>query len=276
MRGELIGVWSETGREIWQPLIEQADVAVDIFCELYRDLAPHLKVVPKTEQLAEAIEDPACARRHFESTRAEDIAGERALVTYFEQTHGNLDEFGGDILSNAYFNLLRRFIEKFNLRYELRRPCQLSPTVPGLFTSLFRDLRSLANRDAHLSALMTDFESAIRDLRTDCSEGRIKTCIQKQMNLLEALGGMVPGVTANELGGICNQITTWPHGGVKSALRGLYGFASDYPGIRHAGNPKGALRAIEMRDMVAMSILLVGFTPYLSDGLDADTVFRGN
>ena len=30
-----------------------------------------------------------------------------------------------------------------------------------------------------------------------------------------------------------------------------------------------------MRDMVAMSILLVGFTPYLAHGLDSDVVYRG-
>lgn len=35
------------------------------------------------------------------------------------------------------------------------------------------------------------------------------------------------------------------------------------------------LRAVDMRDLVAMSILLAGFTPYLSNGLDADVVYRG-
>ena len=39
MRGEFIGVWSETWREIWLPLIDHEDVAEDIFCELYRELA---------------------------------------------------------------------------------------------------------------------------------------------------------------------------------------------------------------------------------------------
>jgi hypothetical protein len=36
------------------------------------------------------------------------------------------------------------------------------------------------------------------------------------------------------------------------------------------------LRAIEMRDMIAMSILLAGFTPYLTDLLDPDVVYRGS
>jgi hypothetical protein len=74
---------------------------------------------------------------------------------------------------------------------------------------------------------------------------------------------------------MCNQIETWPHGAIKASLKNLYGFASNYPSIRHAGNPASALRAIEMRDMVAMSILLAGFTPYLSDRLNADDVYYG-
>jgi len=38
MRGEFIGVWSETWREIWLPLIDHEGVPEDIFCELYRAL----------------------------------------------------------------------------------------------------------------------------------------------------------------------------------------------------------------------------------------------
>jgi hypothetical protein len=152
----------------------------------------------------------------------------------------------------------------------------LCPTLPGLFSSLVRDLRALTAKDAHLDALMKEFENAVRDLRTDCSDGRIKTCIQKQVNLLEALGAAFPGVTETELGGMCNQIGTWPHGAIKASLKNLYGFASNYPGIRHGGNPASALRTIEMRDMIAMSILLAGFTPYLSDQLNADVMYRGH
>jgi hypothetical protein len=42
MRGEFIGVWSETWRTIWLPLIDHEGVPEDIFCELYRAPAPVL------------------------------------------------------------------------------------------------------------------------------------------------------------------------------------------------------------------------------------------
>ncbi len=281
MRGEFIGVWPETGREIWLPLIDpplgdDEGVPDDIFCELYRALAPALSQRPSVEDLADIIDNPAQSREAFERTAVTDLAGERTLVGFFEEAHDALEELGGDELTNRYFNLLSGFIDKFSLRYDLRRPCILCPTLPGVFSSLVRDLRALTSQDPHLDALMKDFENAVRDLRHDSSDGRIKTCIQKQVNLVEALGGRFPGVTGTTLGRICDQVGTWPHEKLKAAMKDLYGFASDYPGIRHGGTPASALRAVDMRDMVAMSILLTGFTPYLESRLSAEAIFGGS
>ena len=282
MRGEFIGVWPETWREIWLPLIDEPlaeseeGVLEDIFCDLYRTLAPALSPSPSIENVADIIGNPVQSRVAFEGTTAIDFAGERALVGFFEAAHDALEELSGDELTNRYFILLSGFIDKFSLRYDLRRPCILCPTLPGVFASLVRDLRALTNQDPHLDALMNDFEAAVRDLRHDGSDRRIKTCIQKQVNLLEAIGRAAPGVTGTTLGAICNQVGTWPHEKLKEAMKNLYAFASDYPGIRHGGTPASALRAVDMRDMVAMSILLTGFTPYLESRLSADAIFGGS
>lgn len=275
MRGEFVGVWSETWGQIWLPLTDHEGIPEDIFCELYRELAQALKDKPSVEALADIIDDPAQSRDAFEKTSANEFTGERKLVAFLEAAHSVLDDLSGDALSNRYFTLLASFIDKFSLRYDLRRPCTLCPTLPGVFASLVRDLRALASQDAHLDTLMKDFENAVRDLRHDCSDGRIKTCIQKQVNLLEAIGRNAPGVNGTTLGVICNQVGTWPHDKLKEAMKNLYGFASDYPGIRHGGTPANALRSVDMRDMVAISVLLAGFTPYLAAQLDADVVYRG-
>jgi hypothetical protein len=140
---------------------------------------------------------------------------------------------------------------------------------------MMRDLKGVAQRDADLQPIFHEFEEALRDLTVDSSERVIKTCIQKQMNLLEALGQKNPGVTANTLGRICDQVGGWPHASVSDAIKSLYKFSCDYPGIRHAGTPASRLRAIEMKDMVAVSVLLAGFTPYLSHQLDAEAIHRG-
>lgn len=275
MRGEFMGVWSETWREIWEPLALHELAPNDIFCEIYRELAAALRTKLKPELLADFIDDPIRSRDALQTIQANAFAGERELMEFFERTHDAMEELAGDSLSNTYFNLLVQFIEKFSLRYDLRRPCTLCPTIQGVFASLVRDLLKVTSQDAHLDGLMKDFENAIRDLRTDCSDGRIKTCIQKQVNLMEAMGRSCAGVTGTDLSAICNQLDTWPHAAVKTSLKSLYSFASDYPGIRHGGTPASAIRPIEMRDMVAISILLAGFTPYLSDQFNADVVYRG-
>ncbi|MFO1184776.1 MAG: hypothetical protein U1E56_08320 [Bauldia sp.] len=249
-------------------------VPEDIFCDLYRELAKALREPLSPERLADVIDDPVLSRQRFETAAVSNLSGERALVSFFEATHSAMEELGGDELANCYFNLLAGFIEKFSLRYDLRRLCTLCPTLPGLFASLMRDLRAIASQDRHLDALMKDFDASVRDFRQDSSDGRIKTCIQKQVNLLEAIGRSYPGVTGTTLGAICDQVGTWPHDKLKAAMKDVYGFASDYPGIRHAGTPANALRAVDMRDMVALSILLAGFIPYLSHALDPDIVFR--
>jgi hypothetical protein len=165
-----LDVWSDTWREIWLRLIEQPEVEdqegtpEDVFCELYRELAKALKEQPSVEALADIIDNPLQSREAFEKMTCDDLAGERALVSFLEAVYDALEDLRGDELLNRYFNLLNEFIDKFSLRY---------------------------------------------------------------------------------------------------------------PGIRHGGNPDGVLRNIDMRDMVAMSILLAGFTLYLSNGLYPDVVYRG-
>lgn len=275
MQGEFISVWSETWSWIWEPLATHEDATLDLFCELFRELARVMKENPSVETLADIVDNPAISREAFQRVTGENLSGERALLTFLESAHEVLEDLGGDHLSNYYFNLLETFIQKFSLRYDLRRPCTLCPTLPGVFASLVNHLRELTSQDEHLHNLMRAYDNSIRDLRIDCSDERIKTCIQRQVNLLEALGQTHPDVTGSDLGEICGQITSWPHKAVRASLSNLYGFASDYPGIRHGGSRGSSLRAIEMRDLVVVSILLAGFTPYLTTEIDADAVYQG-
>ncbi len=42
MRGELLNVWEDSYREIWDPLSEEAGAPIDLFSQLYRELSPAL------------------------------------------------------------------------------------------------------------------------------------------------------------------------------------------------------------------------------------------
>jgi hypothetical protein len=278
MRGEFIGVWSETWREIWQPLIdlrlgEKGEVVPeDIFCDLYRELAEALKEPLTPGALADIIDDPVLSREKFEMTGANELAGERALVSFFEAVHSALEELVGDELSNFYFNLLASFIEKFSLRYDLRRPCALCPTLPGLLTNLVQQMRVTSQADAHLAKLNHEFEEALRDLRHDRTETRIKSYLTKQFILVEGIANACNGTTGETLGQRCNQ-ASWPHPTLKAAAGNLYGFRSDYPGLGHAGSPKAVLRDLDDRELVGVSCMLLGVLPYVDSSINLNQMY---
>jgi hypothetical protein len=310
MRGEIIGVWPETWREIWAKLAKGSPYLDDLFADLYRELVPEPEPpqappppTDLTEQGALLRAEDIAARDAYDAaladytnTRAryeEAVGGGRSsgsalrnafgdLVTSesdavkaLERAYGVVSSYDDEEFRNKYFQLVERFLEKYSLRYDLRRPFSLHPTLPGVFARLIRELKEYAMRDADLNALMREFEESVRDLRTNTSTGNIKTCIAKQINLIEAMGSRCPGVTETTLGRICNQVGSWPHAKLKEAMKDIYSFASDYPGIRHGGTAANQLREIEMRDLVAVSVVLAGFSPYLTDQINSDTVYRG-
>jgi len=268
MRGDFVGVWSETWREIWLPLVadpigdDGERVPEDIFCELFRALAPALSPQPSVEVLADIIDNAAQGREAFEATRASDIVGERALVAFFESAHESVDDLGGDELSNRYFNLLARFIDKFSLRYDLRRPCTLCPTLPGIVTSLVQHVRGTSQADAHLKKLYHEFEEALRDLRYGRTEARIKSCLTKQYILVEGIANVRGGTNGETLGQRCGQ-ASWPHATLRVAAGNIYGFRSNYPGFGHSGNPESVLRDVDDRELVGVSCMLLGVIPYV-------------
>lgn len=270
MRGEFVPVWSETWSAIWLPLAEPKTTPPDLFCELYRELVSSFAKPPAIGALADVVDDRLQSRLAFEASVSAQFASEKALVRFLENVHDVLYDLQGDELANQYFGLLNDFIEKYSLGYSLRRPCALSPSLPGMFADLAGALKRLTSADEHLAALYRAHDEAVRDLRFGATEERIKTCISKQVMLLEAIAFAADDVTARTLGDMCDQVRTWPHATVKESLKKLYGFASDYPGIRHAGNPAGRLRGIETRDLAALSILLLGYSPYLTAALQTN------
>lgn len=273
MSGELLAVWTETRREIWDVLASQDGAPNDLYCELFRTLSAAFSKPLTSAELAEIVDDAEQSKSAFYAVTADVISGERALCTFYENLYDELDELNGELLTKPYVEALSIFIKKFSLRYELTAPCKLSPTIEGVFSGLLSDLRLLTSKDPHLCMLMDEFDVAIRDLSIDSSEGRIKICIQKQMNLLEGIAQKSPLVTKGDLAGMCGELKNWPHAGIKTSVACLYSFASDYPGIRHGGKPEKVLRNIEMRDLISLSILLSGCIPYLSDEINPTAVF---
>lgn len=283
MAGEFRAAWGETRQDLWDELVAVEGAPNDIYCELLRAALKGLRRPVDAIELGlwqarieEALGSPELSRDAFHKLGASDFEGERAICTFLEDAFEALDELSGDELTLPYSELLARFIRKFNLRYELLPPCRIMPTILGIFSGLMAELRQVANSDGHLMGLFGDFENAIRDLKIDSSEVRIKTCIQKQMNLLEGIAQRSPLVTKGDLAGMCGELKSWPHLAVKTSIACLYSFASDYPGVRHGGKPNTVLRSLELKDLISMSILLTGCLPYLTEQIDAEVVLWRN
>lgn len=296
MRGDLFNVWSEVWSEVLVKISERKNAPVEVFSEIYAAIIPMPSApVPPSDvtdteakeryeselksylsRYEEATTNSPKVRDYLREDLGLHIDTETKAVSALEKIYQRMFDIGGDDLANAYFNIVENFLVKYSLRYDLRRPFSLHPTIPGIFASLFFELRKAAQSDPDLLASVMDFEEAVRDLKNDSSPTRIKTCIAKQTNLLEAIGKCLPSVTtATTLGAICDQAGTWPHEKVRDSMKNLYHFASDYPGIRHAGTPANKIREIEIKDMIAISALLVGFAPYLTDKLDNALIYKG-
>jgi hypothetical protein len=170
-------------------------------------------------------------------------------------------------LEDLYQRLLRNVLRKFNLRYRLDDPFIIRFLLPGSFTNLYTELHRLTTADGHLECLLTDFERAFDTYVRTQDPTDLKTCIAKASNYAEGLASATYG-TAGTLSALCNCLTDWPHDKVKESLQNLYKFCSDYPGIRHAGNPANVRRSLATRDLTLASLLLVSFTGYLLPQLD--------
>jgi hypothetical protein len=274
--GGIVQVWPDTHPAIWDRLAQHDAAPADLYVELYRELVPRLGRKLVMTDLATFTSDPVLATEEFRAVSSADFESESQLVAFLETAATVLDDFDCEGLTDLYINLLESFVEKYNLRYDLKRPCELAPTLTGIFSSLICHVDAMANDDDHLGGLLTDFEASVRDLRSDRSEARIKTVFQKQFNLLEAIGTKHPSTTKHTLGALADELENWPHEELKDALKKIYKFGNDYPGIRHSGRPDGMLTRVAMRDLIGVAIMLAGFIPYLSSELDYEAVFLGN
>lgn len=257
-------------------LIDDAASAKRLLAQMLSDLAddPQRRAEAKARARDAIVNDASMSKQAFEQVRSTAFVGETALVKFLESAFEILDDIGGISLSKRYFKLLSEFIEKFSLRYDVRHPCILCPTLPGMFTGLWCELDALSATNQNIDKRLRDFKEAIQDLRMGPTEGRISNCVMKQVMLLEAVAAASEGAKGTDLAALCKALEHWPHPGVRQSLLNLYGFASDFPGVRHGTPSTGVERDIDMRDMVAMSILLIGFTPYLTHGLNPDVVYR--
>lgn len=172
-----------------------------------------------------------------------------------------LKEFSED-LANKYIDLFLQFSDRSNLRYTLRKNSrneyvlQLRPEIVAL-----EDLTLL--KKAH----PRDYEKFSREfsqLLTDSDAHVYAKILKESSDLVESISNFKAGTKSKTLTDAIKEISPvpFPHATVKQSLEKLYGFYSDYKGIRHGGGTTG-LRQLEEKDATHLSLITALFASYL-------------
>jgi hypothetical protein len=273
--GGIRPAWEHLSLELWNPLANYGinDVVAprSLFSDLFVSADEYLSPRPTDAELEEVRNDPDKAQVRFLALKGTDFNSESAVVHFLEDVHELITDYEIPGFEDLYRRLLRAVVVKFNLRYRLDDPCILRFLLPGSFTNLYGELQRLNTSNVHLAGLLVDFERAFDQYARTQDPTDLKTSIHKVSNYAEGLASATRGAPGT-LGALCDQLTDWPHDKVKEALKDIYKFCSDYPGIRHGGNPAGVRRNLATRDVTLACLLVVSFTGYLTPLMDESQV----
>ena len=271
MSGSLRFGWEFLPVEVWEPLanyaVKNVEAPSSLFSDLFATADEFLAPRPTESELEEARNDPEKARQRFLALKGTDFTSEFSVVHFLEEAYEVITDYEIPGFGDLYCRLLRATLSKYNLRYRLDDPCVVRFLLPGSFTNLYAELQRVNTGNIHLAGLLVDFEKAFDQYARTQDPTDLKTSIHKVSNYAEGLASATRG-TPGTLGALCDQLTDWPHDKVKEALKDLYKFCSDYPGIRHGGNPAGVRRNLATRDVTLACLLVISFTGYLTPRMD--------
>lgn len=280
MNGYLKPVMDRAYAEIWLPLSQHEACPENIFGQIYRALVPSIRK-PRDSFVHESdgsIRNSAPNLMELAATaESDDVFAESLLADLSESSFESeakartgltrvlevLSEIGSHDLQSNYVSLLDSFVTKYSLPYYVDSNATLWISFPGLASILFEQIKLSTSSQHHLNKQMVAFEHALAECLHDPMESRIATAIQKQCNLLEAIGSDLVQDVDSSFGTIVDKVGTWPHDSLGDAAKRLYKFASNYPGIRHGGTESSANRELDLRDASAFALTFVGMTAYL-------------
>lgn len=273
MSDALQRAWRYTWREIWRPTLDHPHCPTDASIEIYRLLASTAYCWPeyvKGVVVSDTLGDPLRAKQALKGFSVMKLRGDNSICRFFSDLGHRLNEdYESEELNSFYAGRVERFLERYNLSYLVcRNPFRVRPLLPIRFEEMYRTLMNKASGNVLLMNALGDFERAWSDHVHQDSEQDFATSISKASILAEAFVGESTGKHGKSLGDLCDILKSqgvFPHNTVKDAMKKLYGFCSDYPHIRHAGNPGSALRLLQARDTLFCSIVLVAFAAYAID-----------
>jgi hypothetical protein len=268
MIGSLRENWKHTWNAIWSRLDKSTASPDDLFARLYRVSRLYLAAPPELQQEIGILNDRDTAKAFFRGLTSDSFNGEQAIIAFLEDTYQDLASL--DVgCAPFYKEKCRDFLATYNLPYRICNDFDIRLMLIGPMASLYQELLVLNESDPHLAGLLNDFEYLFHRYCQGRNNTDLRLCIGAFAKYQEALVRHTLGQPASQdgLAVLAQQLNSWPHGAVKAAVCNLYGFCSNYPGMRHGGNPTGQLRPLKEIDAVALGAFFLGFSGYLTDDI---------
>lgn len=265
MIGNIRERWEYTWEDIWEPLGNLPQTPRDFYIQLYRICVDFLRHRPNNQELAEIVNSPELALTAFQTIQGRQFRDEMTAVQFLERTYTLLVDFNSRILLRRYIEYATKFMVKYNLRYEVVAPFALRVRLPALYGDIYEQLRQVNAMNPHLVGLMNDFETAFSDFVRTRAQRDLTVSLMRASNYAEGIALVALNRQHGTLGRMCDQLAVWPHPAMREAVKSLYEFCCDYPGIRHggAGNNPNRLRALEVKDTIIVSALFFAASGYL-------------
>lgn len=283
MRFLLMENWKSLNQYIWNSLEKSSAAPDTLYTELYRYFARELgfdsgpeptpEPTPAHEQYKRyelAINDPEVARTEFKEYLVPP--NEAKCIAILEGYHGVLTQIDAK-LAKQYHKRLQEFVFSHNLRYLLTPDCKVTLSIEGLLVSQCARLRrALVNNRDRLDCLK-ELQDSLAKISHDNEE---RNSIRIASNLLE---GIVRDRSSNSEETLSRAIegcvNIFPHHSLKEAYKDVYKFASDYPNVRHAGNPASRVRNLKKDDALLIIAMTVGMALFIAENDASSYILQG-
>lgn len=226
----------------------------------------------------------------LEATRLPDFVTEDDVLSALESIHELLNDDYSPQLAVSFRDLVAAFICKFNLPYKVRPAFHLAPLISAQATRIYDLIEHCPGPHGDHPELWEAFEEAYFQFTRN--KGDRKTPIHKITSYLEAVAiDRVGSRRSTALGKVLAEYYEkqgiFPHKSLlqksidalysfvsndevesrdktpRKSLSNLYDFTSDYPAIRHSGNPAARNRELLDDDTFMLTLLLFVWAGYI-------------
>lgn len=196
----------------------------------------------------------------------------RAVAHFLAELPEAFEEYDNPLLTQAYSDRLKAFIEKHMLPYRLdTHPVRLTPLLPEELDRLYRSFKSKVAENPGLTEALQAFEDAWDQQATDWTQINAKEAVRRASLLAENALVRASQGQSHEFTHALNRMRNhnrFPSNDFANIFDRAYTFVNTYPNIRHPGNPACVRRDLKKEDALLSALVFVGLSACVDDLCD--------